>query len=191
MADFPNAAAWRHLGSREGFEVLFPRREANGHRFEGQATGIESSAAWTVHYALSVDARWLTRAARITGLSASGEHGLTLEGDGAGAWRLDGEPAPALDGCLEVDLEASAFTNAIPVRRLALDVGESAEAPAAWVRIPDLRVERLEQTYTRLEDDAGHARYDYSAPELGFKTVIVYDETGLVLDYPGIAARVA
>jgi hypothetical protein len=59
------------------------------------------------------------------------------------------------------------------------------------VRAPDLRVERLEQRYARLEDDGEHSRYDYAAPDLGFTSELVYDEFGLVLDYPGIAVRVA
>ena len=77
------------------------------------------------------------------------------------------------------------------MRRLGQDVGQRADAPAAWVRALDLRVERLEQRYARLEDDAEHSRYDYAAPDLEFTAVLVYDEFGFVLEYPGIAVRVA
>ncbi len=98
---------------------------------------------------------------------------------------------PALAGCQDVDLEASAFTNAFPVNRLGLDVGQRAEAPAAWVRAVDLSVERLEQSYARTPDDAGRARYDYVAPELDFATELVYDEFGLIVEYGGLATRFA
>ena len=117
-------------------------------------------------------------------------HDVVLEGE-AGEWLVDGRPAPELSGCLDVDLEASASTNVLPVRRLALEVGERAEAPAAYVRAADLRVERLEQSYARLPDDGDHARYDYAAPVFDYRATLVSDEFGLVLDYPGIAARVA
>jgi hypothetical protein len=187
----PAAAAWRHLATREGFEILFATATGDGHRFEGHSTGLEAGEAWSVGYSLMLDREWRNRAARVAGLSASGERSALLEGDGNGEWLLDGEPAPELDGCLEVDLEASAFTNAFPVRRLGLAVGERAEAPAAWVRVPDLRVERLEQAYTRLPDEGERSRYDYEAPTLGFRAVITYDPDGLVRDYPGIAERVA
>ncbi len=116
---------------------------------------------------------------------------MLLEGDGAGAWLVDGRPTPELAGCLDVDLEASAFTNALPVRRLELGVGRQADAPAAYLRALDLRVERLEQSYLRLPDDAGHSRYDYAAPEFDYRGELVYDRFGLVLDYPGIAVRFA
>jgi len=52
-----------------------------------------------------------------------------------------------------------------------------------------LAVERLEQTYARKPDDAARQRYDYAAPAFGFEARLVYDECGLVLDYPGIAVR--
>jgi hypothetical protein len=38
--------------------------------------------------------------------------------------------------------------------------------------------------------DEGHCqRYDYRAPAFGFSCRLAYDESGLVLDYPGIAVR--
>jgi hypothetical protein len=114
---------------------------------------------------------------------------VDIEGDGAGAWLVDGAPAAHLDGCLDVDLEGSAFTNAFPVRRLALAEGARAQAPAAWVRAPGLEVERLEQRYARLPDAGGRARYDYESPGVGFAALLVFDEHGLVIDYPGIAVR--
>jgi hypothetical protein len=33
------------------------------------------------------------------------------------------------------------------------------------------------------------ACYDYTAPAFGFTARLVYDETGLIVDYPGIATR--
>jgi hypothetical protein len=51
------------------------------------------------------------------------------------------------------------------------------------------RVERLDQLYGRAEDRDGSPRYDYEAPAFGFRCQLVYDQAGLVLDYPGIAVR--
>jgi uncharacterized protein len=68
-------------------------------------------------------------------------------------------------------------------------VGEQADAPAAYLRALDLRVERLAQRYARLEDGGERLRYAYAAPELGFEAELAYDRAGLVLDYPGLATR--
>src|SRR5215213_6635996 len=64
--------------------------------------------------------------------------------------------------------ESSALTNALPVHRLRLEVGARKSAPAAYVRAHGLRVERLEQDYTRISDDGQHQRYHYTAPALDF-----------------------
>jgi hypothetical protein len=81
------------------------------------------------------------------------------------------------------------MTNTLPVHRLTLATGEHAAAPAAYVRALDLGVTRLEQTYRRIPDDGPRQRYDYAAPAFGFTSRLAYDESGLVLDYPGIARR--
>ena len=191
MSDLPAAAAWRHVDVRQGFEVLFLRRENAGYRFAGHSTGFEEGEAWGIRYDIVLDSTWTTRSAQVVGQSRWGAHDIRLEADGAGRWTINGAPAPELAGCLDVDLEASAFTNALPVNRLRLRVGERAEAPAAYVRAVDLRLERLEQIYVRVDDDRADSRYDYEAPELEFTCRLVYDRFGLVLDYPGIAVRVA
>jgi uncharacterized protein len=114
-----------------------------------------------------------------------------LEADGRGSWTVDGQAAPQLRGCLDLDLEASAMTNAFPMHRLALAVGARTVTSAAYVRATNLNVDRLEQTYARGEDHGDRQTYDYSAPDFDFACTLTYDTTGLVLTYPGLAARVA
>jgi hypothetical protein len=189
--DLPPVAAWRHRDARDGFEVVFLRSGPDGHRVEGHTAAVEEGEAWAVRYAIVLAADWTTVSAHVVGHSASGRRELALERDGAGAWRIDGAAAPQLDGCLDVDLEASAFTNAFPVRRLGLAIGQGAEAPAAYVRALDLSVERLEQHYARIEDDGSRERYYYSAPRFDYAGRLVYDEHGLVVDYPDLAVRAA
>jgi hypothetical protein len=109
--------------------------------------------------------------------------------DGQGRWEVDGKAEALLDGCLDVDLEASAMTNALPVRRLDLAPGERAAAPAAYVRAEALTVERLEQDYRRLDDGGPGRSYAYAAPAFGFSCRLRYDDAGLAVDYPGIAVR--
>ena len=78
-----------------------------------------------------------------------------------------------------------------PVRRLGLAVGDWADAPASYFRVDTASVDRLDQTYIRIEDADGCQRYDYGAPAFDFKSHLVYDSRGLVVDYPSIAVRAA
>ena len=162
-------AAFRHHTSRDGFEVVFIAER----RFEGQITAVEDGRPYALRYAIDLDDAWRTRRRRSTATRERSCSRATARATGAST-----APAAELDGCLDVDLEASAVTNAFPVARGATD------APAAWVRF-DLSVERLEQTYAR----AGERTYDYVCPRFDFRAELVYGEDGLVVEYPGIATR--
>jgi len=189
FAALPRQAAWQHRGARSGFEVVFFDDRDGGCLIHGCTAAIEDGTPWTVEYAIELDGAGATRTARISGRSAAGPRSALLEADGAGSWQVNGRPAPQLDGCLDVDLESSALTNALPVRRLALAVAALASAPAAYVRAADLTVDRLEQTYVRAPGHGEDQYYDYAAPAFDFETRLTYDRSGLVLDYPGIAIR--
>jgi uncharacterized protein len=185
----PATACWQHRGTRSGFEVAYFSAREHGWRIDGTTAAIEDAQTWVVTYRIEVDATWATRSARITARTAAGPRETLLESDGAGRWLIDGDPAPDLDGCMDVDLESSAMTNTLPVHRLDLQPGARADAPAAYIRALTLAAGRLDQVYERIPDEAAHRRYDYAAPAFGFTARLAYDESGLVADYPGIALR--
>jgi len=178
----PPFAAWQFVDAVNGFEVVY--RDDLG--FRGHTSAVEAGQAYAVHYEISFDARWRTREVTVHNDTAGGPRSVALVSDGEGSWTVDGRSAPQLDGLYDVDLEASACTNTLPVHRLDLRQGEIVHAPAAYVRALDLQVGRLDQTYRHLDDH----RFDYRS-EGGFSAVLVYDEHGLVVDYPGIARRFA
>jgi uncharacterized protein len=185
----PSAACWQHHEARSGFEVAYFQAADSGWVIDGTTAAVEDGQTWVVTYRIEVDTAWLTRRAHIGARTLSGSRETRLESDGAGHWLINDSPAPDLDGCLDVDLESSAMTNTLPVHRLDLPTDARADAPAAYVRALDLSVGRLEQTYLRIADQGPRHRYDYSAPAFGFTACLVYDENGLVIDYPGIAVR--
>ncbi len=184
----PPVAAWRLHEAHEGFETTHLTPGPDGIRFSGTSVGVEDGIAWSFHYDLEIDGGW--RAQRGSIRSADGGR-RTLAADGPGRWLVDGEHDPALDGCLDIDLEGSALTNTAPVHRLGLAVGERAEAPAVYVRTNTLKVERLDQTYRRLPYDGDGFAFEYASPGFDYLATLTFGADGLVTDYPGIAARVA
>src|SRR6266487_4500270 len=135
FAPVPATAAWHHRGARSGFEVAYFGARGDRCQIQGWTTAVEDGLTWAVEYVIEVDAAWATRSARIRGRSAAGFCSALLEADGAGHWLAGGRPARGLDGCLDVDLEASALTNALPVRRMGLPVsGRAAEIGRASCR---------------------------------------------------------
>lgn len=188
FATLPGTAAWRHQEARVGFETAWFRSEPDGFRLSGCTTGLEDGRTWAVSYEIALDDGWRTRWAQVLERSSAGSASLRLDADGAGGWRVDGVPEPALDGLVDVDLESSAMTNTLPVHRLDPPRGIETTAPAVYVRL-GLDVQRIEQTYRRLDGGPPH-RFAYASPAFDFTCELAYDEAGLVTDYPGIAVRV-
>jgi hypothetical protein len=190
LTGLPPFAAWRHTGARDGFEVAFFQQLGSGLIVQGHTAAVEDGEGFVVRYRIELDEFGCTRSAHVSSRTAAGFSEVLVEGDGEGVWEIDGKRRKDLDGCLDLDLESSSLTNAFPIRRLLPEIGDELDSPAAWVRATDATVERLDQDYRRLGDDAdGRPRYHYRAPAFEFESELVYDDSGLVLAYPGIAER--
>ena len=111
-APLPASAAWRHVGARDGFETLFLRATATGWILDGHTTAVEDGVTWAVHHTVEVDEQWVTRHCRVRSWSDGGERETLLAHDPVGRWRVDGVLVPALDGCLDADLDQIAGTMA-------------------------------------------------------------------------------
>jgi hypothetical protein len=107
---------------------------------------------------------------------------LWLGTDGHGRWgEVNGAHRQELDGCVDLDLRCTPFTNSLPIRRLPLEIGDSAELAVVYVDPETLEVRPLRQRYVRR---AAH-RWGYANLESGFEVDFDVDEYGLVIDYPG------
>jgi hypothetical protein len=148
-----------------------------GHRLSGLVLTVSQSRPIHIVYQVDTDERWRTRKVRATRFGMGPPQSLDLESNGSGFWFAAGAPAPELDACLDVDLEWTPSTNTLPVRRLGLAIGESAAIAAAWVRMDEFALQRLDQVYERLDESVWLYRSGtYSA-------ILKLDPEGLVLAY--------
>lgn len=100
-------------------------------------------------------------------------------------WQVDGMARLDLDPAREVDISVSPLSNTLPIRRLGLAIGESADIVTAYVRVPQLDVTTDPQRCTR----TGEREYLYESRDSDFRRYVTVDEEGLVLDYPGLFTR--
>lgn len=137
------------------------------------------SEPFSLRYTWSLDPDWRTRSLRI---DWSNEHDrtLTIEREGDADWKIDGEPAPHLSGCIEVDLSATPFCNGLAIRRL----GKSGDLRAAWINAADLSIVSSRQSYEKL--DARNWRYTDMGVARGFEAGLHLDADGLVERYEGL-----
>ena len=80
------------------------------------------------------------------------EPDLWLATDGTARWgEMNGAHRVELDGCYDIDLPCTPFTNTLPIRRLPLHVGDSAELPVVTVDVETLEVRAETHRYMRLD----------------------------------------
>lgn len=139
-------------------------------------------------YRLRWDSHHVLRQADLTAYKGPASRSLSLRVDGAGRWLGgDGQHLDSLDGCIDLDIWPTPFTNSFPIWRSQLQIGERREFRMAWVAAPDLTIQAKAQAYTRLAD----RRYLFESLDgSGFTAELAVDEAGFVLDYPGLFTRV-
>lgn len=160
---------------------------SNGFVLEGNIVLILEGLPAKVTYRVDCDSCWRTRHVMVLQEQAGKTSCLMLAVDENQHWQENMSPLPLADGLFDVDFEISPVTNSLPILRLNLHVGESAQSTAVWLRFPSLTFERLKQQYTRI----GDRRYRYEAPELGFEAQLEVDEDGLIVKYGELWMRIA
>ena len=180
--------AWERADEARGHSVARVEERPDGWLFHGSEV-LVGDETLSCMFTVVVGTDWATRHVEASALSAAGETRRVLDAVG-GRWTVDGAARPDLDGCVDVDIAATPLTNTFPIRRLAhLEVGEQATSGVAWVDVPALGVTCVQQTYERLDDEDGLARWRYSDPLHG-AFVLSVDTDGLVVDYEGFARRI-
>lgn len=178
-----HTAMWRRL-DRVGHEAARLVHHAPFWQLSGTTVFLLDRIC-RLEYQIVCDAAWRTLHGRVSGWYGEDPVKADLYTDTARRWTLNGHPAPAVAGCVDLDLSFTPATNTIPIRRLALNQGERAEVRSAWLRFPELTLEPLVQSYSRIAELV----YHYESLADGFVADIEVDPAGLVLRYPDLWER--
>ena len=169
--------------------ILWRRRDMPGHEV---LRLVQGNGGWTLNgfallahegrpcrlaYVVRCDAAWRTTVVHVSGRIGNEQAGLVITRDAEDGWMLNDFAVPAVAGCVDVDLNFSPSTNLLPIRRLALAIGERAEVRAAWLRFPEMRLEPLVQTYER----TGEWTYRYGSGS--FIADLEVSEEGIPIRY--------
>ena len=169
---------WR---DRLGVELLHLTRDGERRVARGTVSTAIDGLPVLASYELVHDADWRFLEARVRSSSASAApRQRAIRQVAPGRWEVDGAARPELDGCEDVDLMISPYTNTPPIQARPLPAGGRRVLRVAWVRFPDLEVLPVSQAYGR---PAEGSRYTYENLDSGFRGVISVDGEGLVTEY--------
>lgn len=185
---------WTDLGG-PGMEHLKLSGTEDGYLADGMYVGRnDETVPYRLHYEIRIDSDWQMQSLALRLMDGpDGSGNLSLTVDRNCRWHTaDGEPVPALEGCHEIDIFATPFTNTLPIRRLRLAAGESAEISVAYFDAPGLEPRPVRQRYECIRPfgpDTGLYRYE-ALFRAGSPVEIEVDSEGLVINYPGCFERV-
>ena len=149
--------------------------------------GERGGCPYGVRYVIVCDAGWVIHT---LDLETTTGQTLYLVKDGNGRWTDHrGAHLTRFDGCIDIDLAGTPFTNTLPIRRLDLDVHDGpVELKMLYVPFDTFTPLIDEQRYRCL---ARRSLYRYEAVDGSFSADLPVDPDGLVTDYPGLFERVA
>jgi hypothetical protein len=160
----------------------------------GVVLGMSDGRPYRLNYKLKLESNWQARKAVFEVSTVDDTLTRMLRTDGIGHWRDDtGALLTELNGCLDIDIEATPFTAMLPIRRLKQAEGQQQDISVIYVEVPTLAFAAVRQRYACVEPlkpGVAGGRYIQEGPIGEFKAEIAVDLDGIVIDYPPLFRRV-
>ena len=170
---------WKRL-DLPGHEFAEFSSDAQSHTLTGSAVFVAEGKSCMLSYKVVCNELWQTQEVHVQGVVKGKHIEITLEVSQHKVWTLNGIEQPQVEGCIDVDLAFTPATNLLPIKRCNLAIGKSEHAVAAWLKFPELTLEKLSQTYRRISDSQFH----YSSAGGKFETDLTVKASGLISNYP-------
>lgn len=138
-----------------------------------------------INYCIKTNNKWETVFFEISSQHSNKLDVVKFEGDGKGNWSSNGIRVEQFEGCIDIDISLTPFTNSLPINRLNLIQNQRQEIRVIYLDVLEQQMNPVWQQYTRLSDTI----YHYQNIPNNFEANIEVDESGLVVDYPTLFIR--
>ncbi|MFN0074363.1 MAG: putative glycolipid-binding domain-containing protein [Chloroflexota bacterium] len=172
---------WRRIDS-PGHDACRLQSSEAGWSLDGTAIFSQSGIPAQLAYQVECDREWHTRWGHVHGWIGARSVTLDIVRTSRGDWAFNGAVITKLGHCVDLDLGFSPSTNLIAIRRLALGIGQAAEASAAWLDVLAESLVPLPQRYAR----RAVTTYWYEAPTVEYAAVLEVNSIGFIQHYPGL-----
>ena len=156
-----------------------------GSEIESTIVGKYKEKIYKITYKIRTNQDWETTFLEIYCQHNNQITQLQLEGDGNGNWKMNGNQAVQFNGCTDVDIPLTPFTNTLPINRLRLKQGEESEINVIYLDLLAQRIIPVTQKYVCLSK----TKYHYENVPNDFEADIDVDGQGFVVDYPLLFKR--
>jgi hypothetical protein len=173
--------SWKGLDDQT-FEHCAVSRMPGTMMVQSKIEGAVNNEHTIVEYRLEMDNAWTISAVEVR-MSQPAVKSIRLTHNKFGEWVDETlHTWPQLDGCMEVDISLTPFTNSLPIKRLCFKPGESREIKVVYFDLPSFEIKMHPQRYTYLGDN----KFKFESLETGYTNEITFNDAGFVQDYPAL-----
>ena len=179
----PVASILWHRLDLPGHDACRLDRHGDAWQLDGTALFRQADARIAqLHYRVRCDSHWHTQWSTVRGWLGGSALDWSVVRGAHGEWKFNDVAVPEVAHCVDLDLGFTPATNLIALRRLNLQPGEAADAPAAWLDLEEGGLNLLAQRYERRSDTG----YWYTAERFDYAALLDVSAEGFVRDYPGL-----
>lgn len=176
-----NTILWRRLDTG-GHDACRLVQSKDGWRLEGAAAFRHDGVPACLAYKVDCDDAWRTQSGLVQGWIGAHALDFRIARMSDGVWSLNSQVMSGLDGCVDLDLGFTPATNLFQLRRMALEIGQTADVSVAWLDESSGTLDTLHQRYERR---TAH-EYWYEAPRFNYFALLQVNRTGFVEKYPDL-----
>ena len=147
--------------------------------------GCSADVPFKVDYELEMSTDWIISNFSIKAYLDNIEHAISLNHNGYGNWFRNGLEWKHLEGCLDIDISLTPFTNSLPINRIKSGLHEKTSIQVVYIDVLSFDIRKEFQYYQLLES----SKYNFSNNDGSFTADIIVDELNLVKHYPGLFER--
>ncbi len=156
-----------------------------GSEINSAIVGRYEHKIYRVEYLIKTNDKWETTYFQLKTQVSNKREVLNYSSNGKGNWTANGKPVIEFNGCIDIDIPLTPFTNTLPISRLKLSVHESRQIEVLYLDILNNEIKPVRQNYRRLSQN----EYKYENVPNDFEAIIMVDESGFVVDYPELFVR--
>ena len=103
--------------------IRLPPRNGGRAPIAGTRSAPSRSPSLPYRIRSSCDGDWMPQSCTVNVALPREVRTIELRSDHVGGWEVNGNPAPHLTSCSDIDLGGTPATNTVPIRRLDLEIG--------------------------------------------------------------------
>ncbi|HSR18393.1 MAG TPA: putative glycolipid-binding domain-containing protein [Ignavibacteriaceae bacterium] len=156
-----------------------------GSEISSVIIGMYNKEIYRVEYFIKTNEIWETLFFELKIQLYNNKNVFSYKSDGKGNWTLLEKPANEFNGCTDIDIPLTPFTNTLPINRLNLNINESRVIKVIYIDVLNSEIKPVQQKYSRMTE----AKYKFENVPNDFEAVITVDESGFVVDYHELFER--